>query len=390
MVIARREFLGALLGSAAVARATQQAGTIESFELFNVKVNHRGNWLLLRIKTSKGITGLGDASHAQPDARTKELIAEYFGWIRGQTPFAVEPYRAALMEKAGEAKRPGAVAFSAIEQCLHDIQGKALGVPAWALFGGKLRDRIAHYANINRATVDRSPAGFAALAEPAVKAGFGTIKMASFDGLPKDDADKRAAATQLGIDCVAAVRKTIGASRQLFVDGHSNFTLEEGLDVTRRLEPYNLGWWEEAVPGIGNLAKINAAAKMPTAGGESLYGVKQFYRYVAGNAVDIVMPDVKYCGGMLELKKISALAEGAGLTSAPHGPASPVGNAAAAQVCATLNNFLILELGFGEVPWRAELITPAETFEHGHLMLTDRAGFGIELNDKLARAHAAG
>jgi galactonate dehydratase len=388
MHIARREFIASLAGTAALARATQQAGAIESFELFHVKVNHRGNWLLLRVKTSKGITGLGDASHAQPDTRTMELIGEYFTWIRGRTPFDVEPYRTALMEKAGLAKRPGAVAFSAIEQCLHDIQGKALGVPAWALFGGRLRTRIAHYANINRATVDRSPAGFAALAEPAVKAGFDTIKMASFDGLPKDDAAKRVAATQLGIDCVAAVRKTIGPSRKLFVDGHSNFNLQEGLEVTKRLEPLNLGWWEEAVPGIEDLARINAAARMPTAGGESLFGLRQFYPYVAGNAVDIVMPDVKYCGGMLELKKISALAEGAGLTSAPHGPASPIGNMAAAHVSATLNNFLILELGFGEVPWRAELITPPETFTQGRLELTDRPGLGIELNERLARAHA--
>jgi len=388
MHVARRQFIASLLGSAALSQATRQAGTIESFELFHVKVNHRGNWLLLRVKTSKGITGLGDASHAQPDSRTMELIAAYFGWIRGRTPFDVEPYRTAMMDKAGQARRPGAVAFSAIEQCLHDIQGKALGVPTWALFGGRLRNRIAHYANINRATVDRSPAGFAALAEPAVKAGFATIKMASFDGLPKDDPIKRSTATQLGIDCVAAVRKTIGPARQLFVDGHSNFNLREGLDVTQRLEPYNLGWWEEAVPGIADLARINAAARMPTAGGESLYGLKQFYPYVAGNAVDIVMPDVKYCGGLLELKKISALAEGAGLTSAPHGPASPVGNMAAAHVCATLDNFLILELGFGEVPWRAELVSPPESFDQGHLTLGDRPGFGIELDDKTARAHA--
>lgn len=388
MIIARREFLGGLLGSAALVRAARSAGTVELFELFHVRVNHRGNWLLLRLKTSMGITGIGDASHAQPDTRTMELIKEYLGWIRGHSPFEVEAYRAALMEKAGEAKRPGAVAFSAIEQCLHDIQGKALGAPCHVLFGGKVRSEILHYANINRATVDRSPEGFAALAEPAVKAGFDYIKMASFDGLPKDDGAKRKAATQLGIDCAAAVRKAIGEERQLLVDGHSNFNLEEALDVTRRLEPLKLYWWEEAAPGIANLARVNEAASMDTAGGESLYGVKQFYEYMKGGAVDIVMPDVKYCGGMLELKKISAMAEGAGLRSAPHGPASPVGNMAAAHVSATLGNFAILELGFGEVPWRGELVTPPEVFTRGRLRLPDRPGLGIELNEQVARAHA--
>jgi galactonate dehydratase len=385
-MLVRREFLAGLLGSGALARAAADAGSVESFELFHVRVNHRGNWLLLRVKTSKGLTGIGDASHAS-DARTAELIKEYFAWIRGHSPFDLEPYRTALMEKAGAAGRPGAVAFSAIEQCLHDLQGKTLGVPCWMLLGGKLHSKILHYANINRATVDRRPEGFAALAEPAVKAGFSAIKMASFDGLPKDDAAKRKQAIQVGIDCAAAVRKVIGPERPLLVDGHSNFNLEEGLDVTRRLEPLNLYWWEEAVPGIDNLAVINRAAKMDTAGGESLYSVKEFYPYIKGGAVDIVMPDVKYCGGMLELKKISAMAEGAGLRSAPHGPASPVGNMAAAQVCATLNNFLILELGFGEVPWRADLINPPERFDAGYLTVPDRPGLGIEINGKVAAEH---
>ncbi len=87
---------------------------------------------------------------------------------------------------------------------------------------------------------------------------------------------------------------------------------------------------------------------MPTAGGESIYGVEGIYPYIKAEAVDIVMPDVKVCGGLLEVKKIAALAEGAGLLVSPHGPASPVGNAAAAQVSATIPSFNILELAYGE------------------------------------------
>ncbi len=386
-MLVRRRFLQTLLGSAAIARAQRTAPSIQSIEVFHVRVNHRGNWILVRMKTSDGVTGIGDASHGT-DAQTLPLLNKYFAWLKGQTPFAVEPFRQALFKQAEKDGRSGTVAFSALEQCLHDLQGKLLGVPCWALFGGKLRSQIRHYANINRATVDRSPAGFAKLAEPAIAAGFDAIKMASFDGLPKDDTARRAAATQLGIDCAAAVRQTIGAKRALLLDGHSNFTLEEALDVTRRLEPLDLFWWEEATPGIANLAAINKAAKMPTAGGESIFGVHNYYPYIAGGAADIVMPDVKYCGGMLELKKISAMAEGAGLPSSPHGPASPVGNMAAAQVCATLPNFLILEVGFGEVPWRGDLIQPAERFEPGGMLtVPDQPGLGIAINEKVATEH---
>ena len=127
---------------------------------------------------------------------------------------------------------------------------------------------------------------------------------------------------------------------------------------------------------------------MPTAGGENFYGVRGFYPYIAAGAVDTVMPDVKYCGGVLELKKIAALAEGAGLKVSPHGPASPVGNAAALQVCATLPNLSLLEMAYGEVPWRAEVIEPPEAFDRGHILLSRRPGFGIKLNEKTLRAHA--
>lgn len=112
-------------------------------------------------------------------------------------------------------------------------------------------------------------------------------------------------------------------------------------------------------------------------------------RYIEARAADILMPDVKYCGGMLELKKISALAEAANLPCSPHGPASPVGNVAAAQVCAGLPNFQILEFSHGEVPWRAELLDPPEAIDKGYLTLSDRPGFGVTLNDKLARRHRA-
>ena len=88
------------------------------------------------------------------------------------------------------------------------------------------------------------------------------------------------------------------------------------------------------------------------------------------------MPDIKYRGGLLELKKIAAMAEGAGLLTSPHGPASPVGNMAAAHVCATLPNFQILEFSHGDAPWRAELVNPPEQLQNGCLRPSERHGLG--------------
>jgi len=353
-----------------------------------VQVNHRGNWVIARVKASSGLSGLGDASHGGRDAEVISRMRAFFERLRGRSIFDVEPFRRDCWAGAAQARRVDAVAFSALEQALYDLQGKALGLPCWALFGGRIHSRIRHYANINRATTDRQPEGFAGYAGQAVRAGFDAIKMASFDGMPRRGDAEIAAFTDQGVQCIAAVRKVIGPNRDLLVDAHSNFDLQRGLELAERLEPYRLFWLEEVCRATEDLARLNQAAAMPTAGGESIFGVRGFFPYIAAGAVDITMPDVKYCGGMLELKKIAAMSEAAGMPCSPHGPASPVGNVAAAHVCATMPNFLILELGFGEVPWRSELVWPPESFERGQMAIPDTPGLGITLNEPLARRQA--
>ena len=369
-------------------------GNVRDLEIFTVKVNHRGNWVLVRLRTAQGLTGVGDASHGGSDAAVIELLRSFFARLQGRGVRDIEALRAACQPEIRQRGRAAVVAFSALEQCLWDIQGKAAGVPVYDLLGGALRTRLRNYANINRSTVDRSPAGFARMAEAAVRAGFDAIKMAPWDDMPRIGTDpvKSKEITELGVARTAAVRQAIGARNDLLLDAHSHFNLEDGLELARRMEEHNLFWLEEVTPPrpLENLARINREAKMPTAGGESIYGVAGFYPYIAAGCVDIAMPDVKYCGGVLELKKIAAMAEGAGLPVAPHGPASPIGNVAAGHVCATMPNFQILEFAFGETTWRHELIDPPERIENGVLTLGSRPGFGIELNDRAAAAHRAG
>jgi galactonate dehydratase len=230
------------------------------------------------------------------------------------------------------------------------------------------------------------------MAERAVAAGFDAIKLAPFDNMPKGlkDPAEIEKYSKLGLDCAAAVRRVLGPKGDLLIDVHSHYDLQHGLELARRFEPLNLFWLEEVTPPkpLDWLATINKEAKMPTAGGESIYGVGGFYPYIAGGAVDIIMPDVKMCGGVLELKKIASLGEGAGVKVAPHGPASPVGNVVAAHVCATMPNFHILEFSYGEVPWRGEVIDPPESLQKGGLLtFTAKPGYGIELNEKTLSAH---
>lgn len=412
----RREFVQAFAATTAVSSAELLVGSgsaqaqtrsnrdrikaidvvVTGIEVHVVKVNARGNWVLVRTRTNKGVTGVGDASHGGSDSDKIKYLTQFGKMFKGRSVFDIEGLRLGaeptIFAGGGTA---AAICMSAIEMSLWDIHGKMSGVPAYHLFGGHMNKRIRNYANINRSTVERTPAGFARGAERAVKAGFDAVKLAPFDSIskPPPSPARVAELIDVGVECIRAVRQTVGEKVDILVDVHGRVDLQQGIELARRLEPFNLFWYEEVVPAkpsLSGLAKINEVAKMPTAGGESIYGVRGFLPYIAAKAVDIVMPDVKYCGGMLELKKIAALAEAAGMQVSPHGPASPIGNLAAAHVCAGIPNFQILEFSHGEVPWRAEIVDPPEQISGGYITLSSRPGLGVDLNDRVVAAHRVG
>ncbi len=362
--------------------------TIERLSLYASTVGPRA-WILCELTTAGGLTGLGDCSaNERVPVKAMAVARELFEVIRDRTPFEIERLRETAMALVAKAeprdKRHTVATCSGIEQSMWDLQGKALGLPCYELFGGKLRDTIRNYANINRATrgEDRTEEGFAANARRGIEAGFGAFKLAPFDHMARNETDpaKYREGVRRGIGFVRAVREAIGSGRDLLIDGHSRFNATQAIEVGQMLERFNLYWMEEMCREPADLARFNEAIDVQTAGGESLWSVDEFYPYIRSGAVDTVMPDVKFCGGMYELKKIAAMAEGAGLTCSPHGPASPVGNMAAAHVCATMPNFDILEFAYGEVPWRSETVIPAEDARNGYLTVPDKPGIGYEMN----------
>jgi galactonate dehydratase len=395
----RRSLLG-MLGVAplaltpfpALAAQMRRQPVVTGLEVFRVHINKRGDWVLPRLKASGGLTGLGDASHSGKDSEVLKYLGRFASLLKDRSIFDIVWFRQTSRADIAIGGKPAAVAASALEHALWDLCGQALSLPVHALLGGRIQPRIRIYANINRSSDPRSPDGFAAMASRAVTDGFDAFKLAPFDELPHDlpDGPQRESLTAAGIADAQAVRDAIGPNRDLLIDAHSRFNLAQGLALLPRMDPLKLFWLEEVTLAkpLSDLATINRTANMPTAGGEDIQGVEGFYPYIRGEAVDIIMPDVKVCGGILELKKIAALAEGAGLPTSPHGPASPVGNIAAAHAVATVPNFNILEFSYGEVPWRAELVDPPEDTRGGALALSDRPGLGLKLNEKTAARYA--
>jgi galactonate dehydratase len=197
------------------------------------------------------------------------------------------------------------------------------------------------------------------------------------------------AAVDAGISALFAMREAVGADVALMVDCHSFFDVELAVRVAARLEPLGLAWYEEPVPPeqVENTSRIHSRIRQPMAGGELLFGVAGFAPLTRNRAVDVIMPDVKHCGGLLELSRIAAMAEADGVKVAPHNPSGPVSTAASIQVCSFLANFNFIELQWGEVPWRRDLLSPPEVFKDGSIQVPERPGFGVELDERVIRAH---
>jgi galactonate dehydratase len=376
---------------------------IAEIKVYTVKVNQRGSWYFIELITDKGLSGFGEASHAfggnisgEGEKALHKELSYFFELVKGQSPFNIEQFRQRGWKRATESKISG-TAFSGIEQALWDLKGKALGVPVYELLGGKLRDTIKVYANINRANNDkensghRSVANFQRNAEEAMKNGFKAVKLAPFDEMAPltSSPSKLKADIDYAVNCIETIRKTIGNDIELLIDVHSHLNRDLAIETAKQLDPYNLYWFEEPVnPGkfVQETKEIKDNIKQNLAGGESIFGVEGFAPLLKANALSIIMPDVKHCGGLQELKNIATIANALGeVRVAPHNPSGPVATAVSAHLCANIPNFAILEFAYGEVPWRAELLSPPEQFVNGNIVVNDDPGFGFTLNKKLIK-----
>ncbi|MBT3341868.1 MAG: mandelate racemase/muconate lactonizing enzyme family protein [Gemmatimonadetes bacterium] len=369
---------------------------ITNLRVWEVEASHRGNWLFVVIDTDVGIQGVGEASQSGNDELVRVCLRQLGERIEGLDPTQPEVVweRAAQASAvfSGSSGRVGATAVSAIDQAMWDIAGKAMDVPAWRLLGGRRRERVRCYANMNRGTRDRSPEGFAKVAEAAVKAGFRAVKATPFDEIRAGHQDRDGVwdDVEKGLARLRACREAIGGEVELLVDCHCRFDLPLAMRIAAAVRPLNLFWFEEPLPRdqIEANAHVTAHSGQTTAGGESFFGRAEFERYVTGRAVHILMPDVKHAGGITECRRIAHQAEIHQVHVAPHSPAGPVSTMAGVQVAATIPNFLILEWAFGEVDWRADLLRPVELVEDGYITVPDGAGLGFDLDADVVAAHA--
>jgi galactonate dehydratase len=363
---------------------------IAAIRFAGVNVTPKTNWSFVQVATEDRRTGTGECTLANHEAVLALEVARLDAALRGADARDRNALARLLPHAPGGLVRHAAI--SALEQALWDLAGQEAGVPIWRLLGGRLRDRVALYANINRGVAERVPEGFAAAARRAVADGFGAVKLAPFDPFVWEDAaapDQRAAYAR-GIERIAAVREAVGPGIDVMVDCHWRFSAGGAAALVRDLARFDLFWLEcpLAEANLGELRRIRAMANdrgMRLAGAETLAGLAGFAPVIAAGAYDVLMPDIKYCGGYEEMRRIAALAQVHGIEIAPHNPTGPICHAHTVHACATIPNLGRLEVQFGETPLFFGIAAgTVPAISGGAAPVPDRPGLGAALAEGIA------
>jgi galactonate dehydratase len=339
-----------------------------------------GNHLFVKVLTDEHIMGVGEAYRVGPDTATAEVIRDYKTWLVGQDPFRIEHlWRLMYNGSRFPGGSIGHAAISGIEIALWDLKGRALGVPVYELLGGRCRDRVRVYRGIGGAT----PAEAADDARRAVEQeGFTAVKMGpqppGWSSMPWGKVLKGTA------ERVGAVRAAVGDAVDIGLDPHAQlFEPCRARELIEAVRPYRPMFVEEPLrpENVAALAALRREVSVPIATGEMLTTKYPFRDILDAGAADILQPDLLLCGGLLEGKKIAALAEAHYVNVAPHNPLGPVSTAVAVQFAASTPNFFILEYSPDRQGPMRDLVREPLRFEGGYLRIPDRPGLGVELNE---------
>ena len=340
--------------------------------------------LFLQVRTDEGLTGVGEPYTIGPDEGIVGLVESAAPWFVGQDPSRIEW----LLRRARNTMRfplgqVGWSALSGIEHALWDIAGKAANLPVYMLLGGRFRDRVRVY----HAIYDPTPEKLAETAQALVAQGYTAFKTTPYPPewrlKPWNEVLRESARR------MEALRKAVGPDADIGLDFHA--TLREparARQLAAAVAPYRPMFVEEPVrpEHIASTAQLRAQLGVPLATGENLYGLSQFADLLDAEAADIIQPDLCSAGGLLEGKKIAALAEAHYVTVAPHNPLGLLSTAVSVHLAACTPNFLILEYHGDHAKPKAQFVDDPWKPVDGYFALPTRPGLGMELDlDAIAR-----
>jgi L-alanine-DL-glutamate epimerase-like enolase superfamily enzyme len=357
-------------------------------------------FIFVKLVTDNGITGYGECYVATVNPYViADIIKDIFGrHMQDMNPHQIEPM-GRRVHGSGFTHRPDVTmmgAWSGLEMACWDIIGKAADQPVYHLIGGKVRERLRSYTYIYPDAADHSASVYS---DPDVAAnraaryledGFTALKFdpagpyTIYDGRQPDRED-----LARSVAFCRRLREAVGDKADLLFGTHGQFSVSGAKRLAKAIEPYDPLWFEEPTPPDmpERMAEVAATTCIPVATGERLTTRFEFSRVLAHSAASILQMNLGRVGGILEAKKIAAMAETYYAQIAPHLYCGPLVGAANIQIAAATPNFLILESIEQWGGFHAEILTSPIRMEAGYVIVPDAPGLGVELNEDVARQH---
>ncbi len=357
-------------------KAEPQRGKVKIRDVQSASIADEYVCNLIKITTDSGLFGIGEARCKIPVAKQVKAFKEL---VVGEDPLRVDYLTRKMMAaiKSPSARDIGVIA--GIETALWDLAGKILNTPTHNLLGGACRDRIKVYHDLAPADTPKTtePALWVESAQAAKKGGFKAMKVDIYRGggdVPE------------WVQILQAIRTDVGPDMLLGVDFHWCMNSEQTDRFIAMTEGLNLWFIEDPMRYDENLAhyqRVTASGKIPVVALEQMLTRKSFYEMIEKRMCTIIEPDAQYCGGLLELKRVADLGELYGMETLCHNMCSPIGTYAQAHACATIHKFVALENACADDVIQHE----GSLYQDGYLVLNDKPGLGIELNEDYCRKH---
>jgi L-alanine-DL-glutamate epimerase-like enolase superfamily enzyme len=373
---------------------------VETFIVANPPPSFGGRYFIfVKLTSSDGVVGYGEAYAGtfHPEVVSGMLRDVAVRHLIGHDPFDIERFWRSAHGR-GFTQRPDLSlqgVMSALEMACWDIVGKSVQQPVYKLLGGQVHERLRTYTYLypeagDTADVYQDPGLAAERAAEYVARGFTAVKFdpaGPYTVMGGHQPSLRR--LELSVEFARAIRDAVGSDADLLFGTHGQFTSSGAIRLASRLEPYDPLWFEEPTPpdDVAGMARVAAGTSIPVATGERLTTKTEFARVLEAGAASILQPNLGRAGGILEGKKIAALAEAHNAQIAPHLYCGPIVGAANAHLAACSPNFLILE---GILDWggfHAEILKTPLRWEEGYMIPPTAPGLGVELDEDVARAH---
>ena len=345
-------------------------------------------YLWVRIHTDEGLIGLGE-SYPNAEAEAAIVHTRLAAVLLGKDPSSIDKLWADMFLAVSYSGWAGAEmrAISAVDIALWDLMGKAANQPIYKMLGGASRESIRIYNTCyDRVDFNKEPAK---LARELLASNVRAMKIWPFDGIARENGGNYITADQLkqAIEPLRLIREEVGEEMEVAIEFHGFWNLPSAKRIAAVLEPYRPMWLEEMLPqdNLAAYAELAQSTSLPLCVSERLMTRWGFRELLENRAASIVMPDVSWCGGLSEAKKIATMAEAHYLPVAPHNCGGPILHVATAHLAANVTNLFIMESvrrHYNEE--YAGLVTGTlGPLPNGNMPLPPGPGLGVELSAKV-------